>query len=290
MDSSRTADAVRVMLVAHHPALRQSLREIVDREADLEVAAEARDIEEAVAAVRALEPDVVVLDVALAMEDGIAALRRGRSGKGPPRIIMVSISADREHVIHALRAGACGYLRTQDAAEELVPALRSACPERPFLGSAVDTEGIMSEMSASGRRTTLLVVQDDPELAEAARVALESADYRVLVTDSERDGLNLVRSARPDGIILDVEMPAGTAGFHFIWEVRKDADRQVRNIPILVVTSINGSLPPQLSLEPNGRTRDLFEYLPVQDFVDRALSSEQLIEKVQSLLPARARH
>lgn len=278
------------MLVAHHPALRQSLREIVDREADLEVAAEARDIEEAVTAVRALEPDAVVLDVALAMEDGIAALRRGRPGKRPPRIIMVSISADREHVIHALRAGACGYLRTQDAAEELVAALRSARPERPFLGAAVDREGVMSEMLQVGGRPTLLVVQDDPELAEATKAALESADYRVLVADSERDGLDLVRSARPDGIILDVEMPAGTAGFHFIWELRKDADRQVRNIPILVVTSINGPLPPQLSLEPNGRTRDLFEYFPVQDFVDRALSSEQLIEKVQSLLPARARH
>ena len=148
----------------------------------------------------------------------------------------------------------------------------------------------MSEMFASEGRPTLLVVQDNPELAEAARVALESADYRVLVTDSEPDGLDLVRSARPDGIILDVEMPAGTAGFHFIWELRKDADRRVRNIPILVVTSINGSLPPQLSLEPNGRTRDLFEYLPVQDFADRALSSEQLIEKVQSLLPARVRN
>jgi DNA-binding NarL/FixJ family response regulator len=290
MDSSRTADAVRVMLVAHHPALRQSLREIVDREADLEVAAEARDIEEAVTAVRALEPDAVVLDVALAMEDGIAALRRGRPGKRPPRIIMVSISADREHVVHALRAGACGYLRTQDAAEELVAALRSARPERPFLGAAVDREGVMSEMLQVGGRPTLLVVQDDPELAEATKAALESADYRVLVADSERDGLDLVRSARPDGIILDVEMPAGTAGFHFIWELRKDADRQVRNIPILVVTSMNGPLPPQLSLEPNGRTRDLFEYFPVQDFVDRALSSEQLIEKVQSLLPARARN
>jgi len=278
------------MLVAHHPALRQSLREIVDREADLEVAAEARDIEEAVTAVRALEPDAVVLDVALAMEDGIAALRRGRPGKRPPRIIMVSISADREHVVHALRAGACGYLRTQDAAEELVAALRSARPERPFLGAAVDREGVMSEMLQVGGRPTLLVVQDDPELAEATKAALESADYRVLVADSERDGLDLVRSARPDGIILDVEMPAGTAGFHFIWELRKDADRQVRNIPILVVTSINGPLPPQLSLEPNGRTRDLFEYFPVQDFVDRALSSEQLIEKVQSLLPARARN
>jgi len=278
------------MLVAHHPALRQSLREIVDREADLEVAAEARDIEEAVAAVRALEPDAVVLDVALAMEDGIAALRRVRPGKRPPRIIMVSISADREHVVHALRAGACGYLRTQDAAEELVGALRSARPERPFLGAAVDREGVMSEMLQVGGRPTLLVVQDDPELAEATKAALESADYRVLVADSERDGLDLVRSARPDGIILDVEMPAGTAGFHFIWELRKDGDRRVRNIPILVVTSMNGPLPPQLSLEPNGRTRELFEYFPVQDFVDRALSSEQLIEKVQSLLPARARN
>jgi len=148
----------------------------------------------------------------------------------------------------------------------------------------------MSEMSEVGGRPTLLVIQDDPELAEAARSALESADYEVLVTDDEGDGLSLVRSARPDGIILDVEMPAGTAGFHFVWDVRKDADAQVRNTPILVTTSINGALPPQISPEQRDGLRTLFEYLPVQDFVDRTLPPERLIEKVVSLLPARTRH
>jgi len=129
------------MLVAHHPVLRQSLREIVDGEADLEVVAEARDIEEALVAARALGPDAVVLDVALAKEQEIAVLRQVRPRKGPLRIIMVGISADREHVIHALRVGACGYLRTQDAAEELVVALRLGCLEKPFLGAAVDEGG-----------------------------------------------------------------------------------------------------------------------------------------------------
>ncbi len=147
MGSSRAAPAARVMLVTHHPALRQSLREIVDREADLEVVAEARDIEEALVAARALAPDAVVLDAALAREGAIAALRQVRAGKTSPRMIMLSICADREHVTYALRAGASGYLRAQDAAAELVRALRSGCSEKPFLGAAV-----LKEMSCLGKQ------------------------------------------------------------------------------------------------------------------------------------------
>ncbi len=85
-------------------------------------------------------------------------------------------------------------------------------------------------------------------------------------------------------------MPAGAAGFHFVWEVRKDADAQVRNMPILAVISANGSLPPQISPEQRRALRTLFEYFPVQDFVDRDLPPEQLVEKVQSLLPRRTQH
>ncbi len=148
----------------------------------------------------------------------------------------------------------------------------------------------MSGKAEVNARLTVLVIEDDPELAEVTRTALESADYRVLVTGDEREGLGFVKSARPDGIILDVEMPAGAAGFHFVWEVRKDADAQVRNMPILAVISANGSLPPQISPEQRRALRTLFEYFPVQDFVDRDLPPEQLVEKVQSLLPRRTQH
>ena len=118
MDRSQATEVVRVMLVGQSPVLRQSLREIVEREADLAgeprlaVVAEARDLDEAVVAARALQPDVVVLDASMAKEEGISALRQSPARRRALRVICVSLTCDREHVMHALRAGACGFLRT----------------------------------------------------------------------------------------------------------------------------------------------------------------------------------
>jgi DNA-binding NarL/FixJ family response regulator len=290
MGGSQTTKVVRVMLVGKYPVLRQSLREIVEREADLAVVAEARDVEEAVVAARALQPDVVVLDASMAKEEGITALRQSPVRKRVLRVICISITCDREHVIHALRAGACGFLRTEDAAEELVPALRGACLERPYLGAAVNREEILSLLAQGAKKLTLLVIEDDSEIAEAARAALEAAGYEVFVVADSQEGLRLVQSTRPDGIILDVKVPACSDGFHFVWELRKDADTQIRNTPVLVVASVNEELSPGARSDDPDALWKPYEYLPVQDFIRRPLQAGQLLDKVRSLVPARTAH
>lgn len=299
MGGLETTETIRVMLVGQYPVLRQSLREIVDREPDLAVVAEARDGDEAVVAARALQPDAVVLDASMARRETISALRESATGsksdrgKHAPRtrmlrVICVSITCDREHVIHALRAGACGFLRTEDASEELGPALRGACPEQPFLGSAVDRDEILSILSEERRRPSLLLIEDDPQLAEAVQLALESAGYMVIVAAGSTEGMELVQTARPDGIILDVEVPACSDGFHFVWELRKDADAQIRNTPVLVLTSVSGALPPGTRSADASSLWKPYEYLPVQDFICRPIESAQLLDKVRSLVPSPA--
>lgn len=290
MERSQAAAVVRVMLVGQYPVLRQSLREIVEREGDLAVVAEARDLEEAAVAARALQPDAVVLDASLATEEGIAELRRSRTRKRALRVICVSITCDREHVIHALRAGACGFLRTEDASEELIAALRLACAERPYLGAAVNRDEVLAVLGAAGKRISLLVIEDDAEVAEGARSTLESAGYEVMVVASSEEGMRLVKAARPDGIILDVKVPSCAEEFHFVWELRKDEDVQIRNIPVLVVTSASDELPAGASPEDPGALWRPYEYLPVQDFICRPIHAPQLLEKVRSLVPPRIAH
>ncbi|MFB3880921.1 MAG: response regulator [Armatimonadota bacterium] len=288
MERSQTAAAMRVMLVGQYPVLRQSLREIIEREGDLAVVAEARDVEEAAVAARALQPDAVVLDASLASEEGIAELRRSRTRKRALRVICVSITCDREHVIHALRAGACGFLRTEDASEELVAALRLACAERPYLGAAVNREEVLTAFRAAGRQITLLVIEDEAEVAEGARGALESAGYAVLTAASSEQALALVKATRPDAILLGVKVPACSEEFGFVWALRKDDDVQIRNTPVLVLTSASDELPAGASPEDPGALWRPYEYLPVQDFICRPLRPSELLEKVGSLVPVRA--
>jgi DNA-binding NarL/FixJ family response regulator len=279
---------IRVLLVAKYPVLRQSLRDIIEREGDLAVVAEARDVEEAVVAARPLQPDVVVLDASLAGEEAIEALRRSRGRRRPVRVICISITCDREHVLYALRAGACGFVRTEDAAEELVPALRLACAERPFLGGAVDREDILSALMAMGSRASLLVIEDDAETAEAVRSALEAAGYEVLLASNSEEGLGVVQAQRPDGIILEVKVPARAEEYQFVWELRKNADSHIRNTPVLAVTSASEQVDGDADGDQARAPWEPYEYLPVQDFIYRPLRPKQLLEKVRSLVPARA--
>jgi len=286
MASSQTEKNLKVVLVGLHPLVRQSLREIVECEPDLEVVAEARDLQEATVAARALEPDVVILDVALARDKGVATLRQTCPAEHPLRIVMVGMSADREHVVHAFRAGACGYLRTQDAAEDLVAALRTAAPGRPFLGSTIERDEIMAEICAR-TKATVLVVEDDPDYIEIVRTTLQSADYIVLVADNKDDGLKLARSEQPDAIVLDVMMPEGTEGFHFVWELRQDPDQAIRETPVLMLTAIHDRSALRFYPEQSDGTYGPFEYLPVQDFVDKPVAPGQLLERVRRLVEAR---
>ena len=277
----------KILLVGHHPVVRQSLREIIEQEPDLEVAAEARDLQEALVAARTLQPDIVVMEVSLARENGVAALRQTCPPQPCLRIIMVGISADREHVTYALKSGACGYLRTEDAAEELIPALRMACSERPFLGAAIRREEIKVELACARAKLKVLIVEDDPDFVEIVRSMLESANYEVLVAYNKEDGIQAVRSERPDAVILDVMMPTGTEGFHFVWELRQHEDLAVRDTPILVLTSIHEHSSLRFYPEQSDSAYAPYEYLPVQDFADKPLAPQQLLEKVSRLLAGR---
>ncbi|UCH34560.1 MAG: response regulator [Armatimonadota bacterium] len=275
---------LRIMLVGHHPLVRQSLRDIIHGEPDLEVVAEAAVIEDALVAGRALQPDVVILDVASARDRGVAALRDACPPEHPPRIVMVGMSADREHVMHALRAGACGYLRTQDAAEELVAAVRTASPARLFLGAAIEKEEIMAEVVSTQRKARVLVVEDDSDFVDIAKTALEAGGYEVLVANTKDDGLKRAREERPDAIILDVMMPEGTEGFHFVWELRQDPDEAIRAIPILVLSAIHERSQLRFYPDQGDDTYEPFEYLPVQEFVDKPVAPGELLEKVRRLV------
>ena len=129
-----------VLLADDHTIVRQGLRAILDAEPDLEVVGEVSDGREAVQAVTTLRPSVVVMDVAMPGLNGIEATRQIVSQADAPRVIMLSMYADIEHVLHALDAGASGYVRKQDADSELVAAVRTGRPGNPFLSPAIDRE------------------------------------------------------------------------------------------------------------------------------------------------------
>ncbi|HSJ61649.1 MAG TPA: response regulator transcription factor [Jiangellaceae bacterium] len=118
---------IRVLLVDDQPLLRTGFRMILDGEPDITVVGECSDGEAAVADSRALQPDVVVMDIRMPRLDGVQATRAitGEARDSTPRVLVLTTFDLDEYIVEALRAGASGFLLKDAPADDLVVAIRT---------------------------------------------------------------------------------------------------------------------------------------------------------------------
>jgi DNA-binding NarL/FixJ family response regulator len=116
---------IGVVVVDDQALVRAGFRVLVDSAADLEVLGEASDGAEAVALVRSVRPDVVLMDVRMPVMDGIEATLEIVAGEPPiPRILILTTFDLDEYVYAALRAGASGFMLKDTPPAELLSAIR----------------------------------------------------------------------------------------------------------------------------------------------------------------------
>jgi NarL family two-component system response regulator LiaR len=116
---------IRILLADDHAVVRQGTRQLLAREEDLEVVAEAGDGEEAVRLACLHSPDIAVMDIAMPKLNGIEATRQIKAVN--PRISVLALSAydDDQYIFALLEAGAAGYLLKNVSADDLVKAIRA---------------------------------------------------------------------------------------------------------------------------------------------------------------------
>ncbi|MGW2845217.1 response regulator [Streptomyces sp. NPDC001274] len=115
--------AIRVLIADDQPLVRRGLALILGPDPAFDVVGEAADGEEAVALAHRLRPDIVVMDIRMPVLDGVAATGRLTRELPGCRVLALSTFDLDEHVVAALRAGACGFLPKDTSPEELVAAI-----------------------------------------------------------------------------------------------------------------------------------------------------------------------
>src|SRR5438270_12993312 len=115
---------IRILLADDHPIVREGLRAVLETQADFEVIAEAARGDEALRLALALQPDILLLDLEMPILDGVETIRRLRQQQPAARIIVFTAFDNDERIIHAVQAGANGYLLKGAPREEIFKAIR----------------------------------------------------------------------------------------------------------------------------------------------------------------------
>jgi DNA-binding NarL/FixJ family response regulator len=123
----------KILLADDHAILREGLRAVLEREADLKVVGEAGDGREAVAMANQLCPDVVVMDVGMPGLNGVEATRQLRTQAPEVKVIALSAYADKQFVLAMLEAGARGYVVKASGSDEVLRAVRAVIQGRKYL-------------------------------------------------------------------------------------------------------------------------------------------------------------
>ena len=140
---------ISVLLVDDHAVVREGYRRLLERDDSLIVAGEAATAAEAIRCDAELQPDVIVLDIALPGVSGIETLRRILARRPDARVLMFSMYQDGIYATHAINAGARGYLSKASAPDLLVEAVRAVAGGKRYLSP--DVERAMTQQSSGNR-------------------------------------------------------------------------------------------------------------------------------------------
>lgn len=117
----------------------------------------------------------------------------------------------------------------------------------------------------------IAIIDDDPDILDVSSIVLKSKGYEVITAKNPDDGYKMIKDHNPDLIILDVMMNEPDDGFFLAQKLR----REKISTPIIMYTSVSKAL---------GINFGKSEIVPVDEFIEKPISPDELLEKVETLL------
>jgi two-component system response regulator NreC len=159
---------IRVLIVDDHAILRDGIRSLLDRQEGITVVGEASNGREALAQLGTLQPDIILMDVAMPVMDGLEATRRIKESHPERRVLILTQHGDEEYVTPLLQVGASGYVLKRSGGREVVTAIRQVHEEGAFLEPGVARQ-VLNDYTQAGSDK----LADGPHLTQRESQVLE---------------------------------------------------------------------------------------------------------------------
>ncbi len=183
----------KIILADDHTLVRSGLRRLLEASGTVEVVGEASNGREVVDLVRQGHPDLVLMDTAMPNLNGIDAARQIRTEWPDVKVLMVSMHADHQYVLEALRAGVAGYVLKDAAFDELVEAIGCVLAGKMYLSAPLRdlvvtdyvrraqgkyTENEIEKLSSREREVLQLIGEghSSAEIAKALFISVRTVD------------------------------------------------------------------------------------------------------------------
>jgi two-component system response regulator NreC len=213
---------ISVLLVDDHAMVRAGIRALLEAEGHVEVVGEGSSGDEAVDLVRALKPDVVVMDLSMPGSNGLEATRRIAALELDTNVLVLTVHAEEEYLVPVVEAGASGYLTKTSADTDLLEAIRIVARGQVFLppkattlllkqykAAEADGEAGLRDLSTREQEVLALTAEgfSSREIGKKLFISPKTVDtYRSRIMD--KLGLNhrseLVRFALKVGLLKQV--------------------------------------------------------------------------------------
>jgi DNA-binding NarL/FixJ family response regulator len=210
---------IRVVVAEDHQLVRQGIVKLLESAGDLTVIGEADNGMQAIALVKTLHPDVMVLDLAMPQFDGLETLVKIGTLTPRPQVVILSMHADPSMIRKALQSGAVGYVVKQSVADELIAAVRAAKNGSMFLSSGISgviantfftesPKNLLDRLSPREREVVQRIVEgySTREIADGLRTSVKTVEKqrRDAMRKLEVENLaSLVRVSLELGLFVD---------------------------------------------------------------------------------------
>ena len=134
------AKTTRILLVDDHPLVRRALRDVLEKEPDLEVVGEASNGQEAIDMTEVESPDILIMDISMPVLSGVEATKRIKAARPDVAILILTVHTDIETIFSILQAGASGYLVKSVFGPEVIHTVRAVMNGDMVLAPEVSQE------------------------------------------------------------------------------------------------------------------------------------------------------